>query len=419
VSVINRVLQDLEQRHADGSKAHGTSGQVRAVERPQTSGGRTRALIGIAAVVAVGAGAWAWFGAEMAGTTTAPGIAVPPPPMSTATPAPTPTPMPTPAAVAPAPPVPVSAMPAEPAPPPDVRPDASRAPAPAVVQPPSAASPAGASARPTAAADGARPAPQPSAAASPAGARHDRASRARPVDPRREPLTATPVARGPEPAATSPAAEPVIAADPAASTSGPVEKRDRPASDAERAESLFRQATLALQQGRTHEAEARYAQAVAADPRHAGARQGLIGLMLESRRTAEAEQLARSGLELLPKQTGWALVAARLQADRGDTAGAVATLITHEDPARVGGDWYALRAGLQQRLGRHAEAADAWRAAIVAGPLRPAWYVGLGISLRELGRRDDARAAFERAAETDGLAADLRDYARRQAAALR
>lgn len=78
----------------------------------------------------------------------------------------------------------------------------------------------------------------------------------------------------------------------------------------------------------------------------------------------------------------------------------------------------ALRAAALQRLGRHAEAADAYAALTARDPSEPGHWVGLGISLERVQRRDQARMAYRRALQSDRLAPSLRAFAQDRATVL-
>jgi MSHA biogenesis protein MshN len=227
---------------------------------------------------------------------------------------------------------------------------------------------------------------------------------------------ARPIARAsrpparPDPAAT---ASPEPPAEPA------IEKRERALSAAERAEGQFRQGAISMQRGRMHDAEASFLAAIAEDPGHVPSRQALLGLYLEAQRKDEAEVLLRDGLRSGTRPPSWAMVLARLEADRGDLAGAIITMQNHFDIGRQNGDYGALLAALFQRQGRHKEAVDQYQSAIGLGAAKPAWFMGQGISLRELGRREEARAAFQRALDSGGLSSELKLFVERQVAALR
>ncbi len=376
MSVINQVLQDLEKRHAQGSPMPGAAaGGVRAVVRSDDhDGGRWRtALLGVGLGLAIGVGAYAWH----AGTLVLPDVrplaptARAPDPASPVTPA-------APAAVAAPAPVsaaspPIAAAPVLPEP-------AIAAPVPPVVA----------------------PVPPPVRMEAIAGA-DARAPASLPPSRRPE---------GVKVAAAS-AETPSV---PAATT---IDKRDLPPGPAARAEARFRQGALLLQQGRAREAETSFLAALVEDPGHVPSRQTLLGLYLEARRHDDAEALARDALRATPHQALFAMVLARLQAERGDAGAAVQSLQGSRDAGRTNGDYVAMLAALLQRQGRHGEAADEYQAAIGLGNARPTWFMGQGISLRELGRREDSRAAFQSALDSGGLSPELKGFVERQIAALR
>lgn len=193
-----------------------------------------------------------------------------------------------------------------------------------------------------------------------------------------------------------------------------VEKRDRTRTPAEQAESEFRRAATLLGQARVKEAEDALAAALAADPAHDGARQTLAALLLERGALDEARRLLEEGLALSPAHPRFALALARILIERGDHAGALSAL------ARVppSAESELLRGGALQRLGRHAEAADAYRAAVRDSPENGAAWLGLAISLEALGREPEAAAAYRRAAASGTLAPGARDYAEQRARAL-
>jgi MSHA biogenesis protein MshN len=364
VSVINRVLVDLEKRHARNGDPHPSATEIRAVETPSDRGSR-KSLVTVLlalALVALAMIAWQWTSNGMG-----PRI---------------PEAAPVPVVQAPVRPAPVSAPPA-----------AAEAP-PAIVA----------------------PAPAPIATVkAPA--------------PRVAPLALAPEAKDPEAMPeTRPVAKPRTAAPrmPTENTAPPeitapaaIEKRDRPPSPAERADAQFRQGAQAMQQGHMRDAEASFLAAIAEDPGHVPARQALLGLYLESQRKDEAEILVRDGIKAGNRPTSWVMLLARLEADHGDVAGAINTMRSHLDIGRQNGDYLALLAALLQKQGQHKEAVEQYQAAIALGAGKPAWFMGLGISLRGLGRRDEANAAFQRALDSGGLSPDLKVFVERQMTALR
>jgi MSHA biogenesis protein MshN len=363
VSVINQVLQDLEKRHARNDEARTPATQIRAVGSAPRASGR-RLAIAVLVLIAVGAAVflWRWWSQEK--------------------------PAPAPLATPPAPAKPVAALstPAE----------APLPPAPAVPEKPPAAAPAVAARAPVAP----KPIEEPGAKAS-ATAR------------------ATPIASGTPPKAKPTPAPKALAEDPAPAGGNGIEKRERPLSAAERAEAQFRLGAQSMQQGRMRDAEASFLAAIAEDPGHVPSRQALLGIYLEAQRRDEAEVLLRDGLKASPRPPAWAMVLARLEAERGDIIGGINTMQNHLDVGRQNGDYLALFAALLQKQGRHPDAVEQYQAAINLGQGKAVWLMGQGISLRELGKREEARAAFQRALDSGGLSADLKLFVERQISALR
>jgi MSHA biogenesis protein MshN len=416
MSVINRVLQDLEERRGGVPP----SAAVRAVGPVARRGVSPAVLGGVAAGVFLAGGALAaWLAGWFDRTAPAPVVASAP---VTAPAAPRDTaPMPPEAQPQQAPPpsqARTAAVPTKPEA--GVTPGTPR-PGAAVPRAPADATPAAAGAGDTMPARAATPKqvattdPAREATAKPAtaGTGAETASRpvAAPADARAAKRTAP---REPAPAPAPAPAE--VSAEP--SSMPAIEKRERPLSAAERGEAAYRQGVAQIQSGRSAEAEATFRQALAEDPRHPGARQALLGMMLDGRRSAEAEALMREGIAADPTQSSWSMVLARLQAERGDTAGGIETLrAALAQGARQGGEFHALLAALLQRAGDHKGAVQSYQDALATPGARPAWHMGQAISLRELGRKDEARAAFQKAID-GGLPGELRAFVERQLAAL-
>jgi MSHA biogenesis protein MshN len=381
MSVINRVLQDLERRHARPDDARLGSSAVRATVKPRVLSRPSGALTPLAVGTLVSlAGAAAWLAPGLLDRQEAlPGQGT----------------------------VVDAGLPEVEAPPPAVpaAPDVAALPA----QPPAADQ-----ARERAAATSAKPVGDARAAR--------RTGRSRPVRPPEVGLPPV-AAPGGEPAGPNgrPAHEPLPDDRPAAAVAagkGTIERQERPLTAPAQAEIQFRKGVQHLRQGHTAEAASALREALAHDPTHAASRQALLALLLEEGSTSEAEGVVREGLLASPGHAPYAMVLARLQAQRGDLAAAVHTLEAHRAAGQRNGDYLSMLAALLQRQSRHAEAAEAYGAALATGGARGAWYMGQGISLRELGRPDEAATAFRRALESGALAGEVRSYVERQLAAL-
>lgn len=212
--------------------------------------------------------------------------------------------------------------------------------------------------------------------------------------------TAEPARRVAAPAGPADAGSP-----PATAT---VAKQVREVTPRQQAESEYRKALPLLQQGRVEEAIDGLAQALRFDPSHAAARQAMIGLLVEARRYGEAERRLQEGLALDPGQADLAMTLARLQVERGDVRGALATLERTLPHAAERPAYQAFMAALLQREGRHHEAIEHYQSAIRKTP-SGVWLMGLGISLQAENRFQEARQAFGRA-RASNLSPELQEF---------
>lgn len=385
MSVINRVLRDLEQRKASQvPAAQPVSGAAVRAVTPAHAGARTRIALGAAAVAATAAVAGALAPALWPGATAMPvsnvveQVAGPESPSVKAPEAPALSPAPA------SPPMQVAAV---------SKPTGDDLPRPDAIWGAPVAAPA-ADVRPI-------PKPEPAPRQSPVAV-------AVPA-----PVRASAAVGRELPSRTSDAT-------PGASAAGDarIERRERPLSALERAEVAFRAGVSALEHNQTAVAVARFDEALGLAADHIPARQAMLGILLEARRTMDAEALLLEGLDHV-RHAPFALVASRLQLERGDVQAALATLEAFEDVGRSNPDYLATLAGVLQRAGRHVEAADRYQTAIAAGNPRAAWYLGRAISLRELGRGGEARSSFQQAIDTGSLAPEVQVYVEKQLAALR
>ena len=195
-----------------------------------------------------------------------------------------------------------------------------------------------------------------------------------------------------------------------AATGAQIDKRMQTLTPAQMAENEYREAANFLGQGRLVEAQDSFRQALQHNPLHAGARQGLFGLLVDAKRTTEAEQLLKDGLKLNANQPGLAMALARLQLDRADANAAIETLQASAASAQNSPDYLAFFAGLLQRQSRHREAVEQYLAALRLAPNSGVWLMGLGISLQALGRNTDAQDAFRRARASNTLNPDLQAF---------
>ncbi|MCC7703908.1 tetratricopeptide repeat protein [Janthinobacterium sp. GW460P] len=183
----------------------------------------------------------------------------------------------------------------------------------------------------------------------------------------------------------------------------------------QRVENAYRRALAQLQDGRVSEALLGLQQTLQLDPRHQGARETLVRLLLEAQRPDEAARQLQLSLTLDPKQPAQAMMLARLQLDKTN-GGAVAldTLMRSLPYAADSGEYHAFLAGVLQREQRYREASEHYQLALQAAPDNSVWWMGLGIALQADNHPAQARQAFERAKGLQTLTPQLQAFVERK-----
>ena len=183
------------------------------------------------------------------------------------------------------------------------------------------------------------------------------------------------------------------------------------------ADAHFRRAKLFLNDARLGEAEEEFEAALQADPRHTAARQAYVSLLLEQQRVSTARGLLQDTLANDPTQAPFALALARIHAMARDYTTALAVL-DRAAPVGRSAEFQAYRGTMLQRLGRHQEALEAFQGAVRDDAAPATAWIGYAMSLEALGRRSDAAQAYRRALTMGPIAAEAREYAESRARAL-
>ena len=378
MSVINKMLRDLDQRQAANRAAssvpvaqpqtalrRGTA-SVSPSAVPAASGARRVGwLVGLGAVAALAVAGWWW---QTAGTPAprAPAVAVAPAPAAVVAPVPVPA-----ASVPVAAPevVPVAVAPVSQAP--------TQAPAPAVQAPPAAKplaalAPAAVDTPPAVARAKVVPAVVPATPAAPIALRMESA-----LTPRKGAGSAQSAPAAVAPAATAPESVPVA------------QRQQQAGGDAiAQAQSLW----------------------------NTGSRDAAIDLMQQS--VAAAERAAKTGAHPGSAAGGTPLLVllvremARMQMAEA-RYGAVWEGLTRLEPL-LGNqpDLWAIRANAAQRLGRHQDSVHAYMMALQSRPNEQRWMLGAAVSLAALGQTNSAADMAERARAAGPISRDVLAYLR-------
>jgi MSHA biogenesis protein MshN len=193
-------------------------------------------------------------------------------------------------------------------------------------------------------------------------------------------------------------------------------KEIKPPTSQVQAEEAWRQSSRLLEQGRNHDALELLEKALRLDPLHMAARQSLVALLLSAQAPADsagrAETLLREGLSLHVNEPWYPRSLAQLQLQNGDAAQAAMTLKAGLDQHADASNW-SLYASTLAKLGKPAEAAQAYREALQMNPAQGNWWIGFAVAQEQSGEIVEAVAAYQRALQTR-LSKDLRDFAQRK-----
>lgn len=158
--------------------------------------------------------------------------------------------------------------------------------------------------------------------------------------------------------------------------------------------------------------------AVSRDPQDGTAWIGLYDALLDDDEGQAAEAAILEGFSRAADPSLLASRYARVLISRGELSAALSLLQDHNQPGAFDEEREALLAWLLQSTQRHREAADAYRTLVARNSQLGDWWVGLAISLENIGNRDGALQAYERARGSVQIKATLARYAKQRIAAL-
>ncbi|WP_127474651.1 tetratricopeptide repeat protein [Sulfurivermis fontis] len=207
------------------------------------------------------------------------------------------------------------------------------------------------------------------------------------------------------------------AAAPAAAAPVRVEKTARAPTPSQQAEIDFQRGVNALRSGNHAQAESAFRTALWHDAGHLLAREMLAAMLLGAGRLIEADDVLEQGRRFFARNPTLALLLARLRVEQGQTGAAVTILEQSLHAAMTRPDYLAFLAALYQRELRYEESVESYGRALALQPQQATWWVGMGISLENAGRRADAVKAYEQAAE-GSLPPQLQEHVRNRLKAL-
>ncbi len=176
------------------------------------------------------------------------------------------------------------------------------------------------------------------------------------------------------------------------------------------AEALYQKALTYVQQGRVSEAQTVLANALDIDPAHQDARQTLAALLLDNQRIQAAKNVLQDGLVVTPNHLPFRMAVARLEVELGQSTLALETLMQGKKQALNHAEYQAFMGTLLQGQNRHAEAITHFQNALNINRGLSNVLIGMGVSYQALNRLDDAKIAYQKAQSNTRLPNNLKDF---------
>lgn len=169
------------------------------------------------------------------------------------------------------------------------------------------------------------------------------------------------------------------------------------------AEKRLSQAKLAQEGGNLSQAAGDFTEVLRLNPALHEARQHLAALYYGQGRFDQAESVLAQGLALYPQEFDYALLLARVLADKGDDAGALAALGKIPDQHLLAKQKWVMQSHLAQKSGAYALAEESYRHLVSVEPRQAKWWMGQAYALDSQQKYASAKQAYGQALALPGL----------------
>lgn len=176
------------------------------------------------------------------------------------------------------------------------------------------------------------------------------------------------------------------------------------------ANEAYKKAMEALSAGEEEQAKLLLTDLVDTYPEYVAACETLIKLLLRHGDNKEAENVLLMGLKHQPHYLPFIELRARMLADANKNKEALVLLQSDSPKLNDHPDYYGLMAVLYQRVGEFMMSAKLYEQLLKMNGNKAVWWIGLGIALESLDRRNEALQAYTKAAESDGLTPELNAF---------
>ncbi|AVT47197.1 tetratricopeptide repeat protein [Shewanella baltica] len=171
------------------------------------------------------------------------------------------------------------------------------------------------------------------------------------------------------------------------------------------AKKRFTLASEAERDGKLKDAISYYEQTLALEPNMHEARKQLAALHYGQGQLAKASEVLQQGMLLFPQQLDFALLLARVQQAAGQADLALATLANIPDTHPLARQKWMAQSDLAQKLGQFSVSEQAYRQLLQQEPQQAKWWMGLAYALDSQQQFSQARQAYRTALGHRGLSA--------------
>lgn len=171
------------------------------------------------------------------------------------------------------------------------------------------------------------------------------------------------------------------------------------------AQKRFTLASEAERDGKLKDAISYYEQTLGFDPSMHEARKQLAALHYGQGQLAKASEVLQQGMLLFPQQLDFALLLARVQQASGQADLALVTLANIPDTHPLARQKWMAQSDLAQKLGQFSLSEQAYRQLLQQEPQQAKWWMGLAYALDSQQQFPQARQAYRTALGHRGLSA--------------
>lgn len=171
------------------------------------------------------------------------------------------------------------------------------------------------------------------------------------------------------------------------------------------AKKRFTLASEAERDGKLKEAISYYEQTLGFDPSMHEARKQLAALHYGQGQLAKASEVLQQGMLLFPQQLDFALLLARVQQAAGQADLALVTLANIPDTHPLARQKWMAQSDLAQKLGQFSVSEQAYKQLLQQEPQQAKWWMGLAYALDSQQQFTQARQAYRTALGHRGLSA--------------